>query len=108
MLLVAAILLAVFDVVPDSWDALLIGLAAVVEIAETLFWVWLSRRGRIRMGPETLVGATAEVVAPCRPVGQVRLQGELWRARCEEGADAGDTVLVRSLDGLTLLVEPAA
>jgi membrane protein implicated in regulation of membrane protease activity len=108
MLLVAAVLLAVFDVVPDSWDALLIGLAAVVEIAETLFWVWLSRRGRIRMGPETLVGATAEVVAPCRPVGQVRVQGELWRARCEEGADAGDTVLVRSLDGLTLLVEPAA
>ena len=108
MLLVAAVLLAVFDVVPDSWDALLIGLAAVVEIAETLFWVWLSRRGRVRMGPETLVGATAEVVASCRPLGQVRLQGELWRARCEEGADAGDTVLVRGLEGLTLLVEPAA
>jgi membrane protein implicated in regulation of membrane protease activity len=108
MLLVAAILLAVYDVVPDAWDAPLIAVAAVVEIAETFFWVWLSRRGRVRMGPETLVGATAEVVAPCRPMGQVRLEGELWRARCEAGADTGDTVLVRGLDGLTLLVEPAA
>jgi membrane-bound serine protease (ClpP class) len=38
----------------------------------------------------------------------VRLQGELWRARCAEGADAGEQVRVVALDGLTLLVEPAA
>jgi membrane protein implicated in regulation of membrane protease activity len=108
MLLVAAILLAVYDVIPQAWDAPVIIIATVVELAETAFWVWLSRRGRVRMGPETLVGATGEVMSPCRPVGQVRLEGELWRARCEDGADVGDRVRVLALDGLTLLVERAA
>jgi membrane protein implicated in regulation of membrane protease activity len=37
---------------------------------------------------------------------QVRIQGELWGARCEAGADPGDTVRVVERDGLTLLVEP--
>ncbi|MGH3047779.1 MAG: NfeD family protein, partial [Gaiellaceae bacterium] len=65
-------------------------------------------RARVKMGPETLIGATAEVVAACRPRGQVRLQGELWQARCEEGADVGERVRVRALEGLTLLVDRAA
>jgi membrane protein implicated in regulation of membrane protease activity len=60
------------------------------------------------MGPETLVGETAQVVTPCRPTGQVRLQGELWQARCEEGADVGEHVRVRALEGLTLIVERRA
>ena len=106
MLLVGAVLLAVY-VLPDVWDAPVIGVAAVIEVAETFFWIWLSRRGRVKMGPETLLGMTAEVVTPCRPTGQVRVQGELWRARCEEGADTGELVLVRALEGLTLVVDRA-
>jgi membrane-bound serine protease (ClpP class) len=58
------------------------------------------------MGAETLIGATARVVSDCRPLGQVRLRGELWRARCEAGASAGDTIRIVDRDGLTLLVEP--
>jgi membrane-bound serine protease (ClpP class) len=107
MILVGAVLLAVY-VLPGPWDIPVIAAAAAVEVAETFFWIWLSRRARIKMGPETLIGATAEVVAACRPSGQVRLQGELWRARCEEGADVGERVRVRALEGLTLLVERAA
>jgi membrane-bound serine protease (ClpP class) len=107
MLLVGAILLAVY-VLPAPWGVPVIAVAAIVEVAETFFWIWLSRRARVKMGPETLIGATAEVVAACRPRGQVRLEGELWQARCEEGADVGERVRVRELDGLTLLVERAA
>ncbi len=107
MLLVAAILLAVF-VVSAPWNIALVAGAAVIEIAEAVFWIWLSRRRRVQMGPETLVGATAQVVSPCRPYGQVRIQGELWRAHCADGADMGEQVTVRSLDGLTLVVERAA
>ena len=107
MLLVGAILQAVF-VLPAPWGIPVVAVAAVVEVAETLFWIWLSRRGKVTMGPETLVGAVAEVVTPCVPLGQVRLQGELWRARCEEGAEPGERVRVRALDGLTLVVERAA
>ena len=104
MLFVVAVILAVF-VVPSPWGLVLVGVAAVIEIGETFFWVWLSQRHRVKMGAETLLGAHAEVVAECRPVGQVRIQGELWRARCEVGADPGDEVRVVERDGLTLLVE---
>ena len=107
MILVGGILLAIF-VLPEQWRLPVILLAAVVEVAETLFWLWYSRRRRVQMGPETLVGTTGRVVTPCVPLGQVRVQGELWRAHCAEGADAGEEVRVVALDGLTLLVERAA
>lgn len=107
MLLLGAILLAIF-VLPDEWDIPVIILAAVVEIAETGFWLWYSRRRRVQMGPETLVGATGQVVTPCAPLGQVRVQGELWRAHCADGAAAGEEVRIVALEGLTLKVERAA
>ena len=63
-------------------------------------------RGRRKVvGAQTLVGQEAEVIAPCMPTGQVRIAGEIWGARCADGADAGDTVRVVGLSGLTLLVE---
>jgi membrane-bound serine protease (ClpP class) len=105
LLFVGAVLLALF-VVPRPWGLVLVAAAAVVEVGESFFWLHLSRRRRIQMGPETLIGATARVVSDCRPLGQVRLRGELWRARCEAGASAGDTVRIVDRDGLTLLVEP--
>lgn len=104
MLLLGAILLAVY-VLPDAWRIPVVALAAVIEVAETLFWIWLSRRGRVQMGPETLIGMRAQVVTACRPLGQVRVQGELWRARCEEGADPEETVSIQGLRELTLVVE---
>src|SRR5262245_12339080 len=101
MLLLGAVLLAVF-VLPDVWDVPVVIAAAVIEIGETGFWLWYTRRRRVQVGAETLIGATGRVVTPCRPLGQVRLQGELWRAHCDEGADEGDEVRVLELDGLTL------
>ena len=107
MLLLGAILLAVF-VLPDQWALPVVLAAAVIEVAETFFWLWYTKRRRVQMGPETLVGAVGQVVTPCRPLGQIRVQGELWRARCAEGADAGEHVRVTALDGLTLQVERSA
>jgi membrane-bound ClpP family serine protease len=106
VLFVVAVILAVF-VIPQPWGLVLVGVAAVVEIGETFFWIWLSQRRRAKVGAETLIGAVAEVVSACRPDGQVRVQGELWRARCDEGADRGETVRVVDRDGLTLRVERA-
>ena len=107
MILVGGILLAIF-VLPEQWRVPVILLAAVVEVAETLFWLWYSRRRRVQMGPETLVGTTGRVVTPCTPLGQVRVQGELWRAHYAEDADAGAEVSVVALEGPPLLVERAA
>lgn len=107
MIFVGALLLAFF-VVPDPWDIPLLAVAATIEVAETLFWLWLSRRARVKMGPETLVGSVGVVVTACRPSGQVRVDGELWGARCEGGAEVGEQVRVRALEGLTLIVERGA
>jgi len=46
-------------------------------------------------------------VAPCRPWGRVRLDGEDWAARCAVGADRGERVRVVEVESLTLVVEPA-
>jgi membrane-bound serine protease (ClpP class) len=104
--LVAAIFLALF-VLPSPWGIVAVGGAAVLEVGETAFWIWLSKRRRPQVGAEALIGATAQVVTACRPLGNVRVAGELWRARCEAGADPGDTVRIQALEGLTLVVEPA-
>ena len=89
---------------PIGWAVL--GIAAVVELGETAFWVDWNRRRRAQVGAETLVGASAVVVTACRPDGQVRLRGELWQAHCNAGADPGADVVVEAVDGLTLAVRP--
>jgi membrane protein implicated in regulation of membrane protease activity len=104
VLFVVAVILAIL-VVPAPWGLVLVGVAGIVEIGESYVWMRISRRHQIKVGAETLIGALAEVTAACRPIGQVRIQGELWRARCQDGADPGEQVRVVARDDLTLLVE---
>ena len=103
VILIGSILLAVY-VVPMPWSILVVAVGLVVEVGETAFWWWLSHRRKPKVGVEMLVGAQATVVTSCRPQGQVRVAGELWQARCDEGADPGDEVRVLAVDGLALVV----
>jgi len=114
MLTIVALILAVLFL-PSPWNVVLVATAAIVDIAETGVLVWWSRRRR-RLGPAA-VGAGAIVgragialgrldpVAP-NPVGQVRVGGEIWSARSAEPIDPGAAIIVRSVDGLVLGVEP--
>jgi membrane-bound serine protease (ClpP class) len=77
----------------------------LLDIGESLFLLRWSRRRRAVTGAEALIGRTANVVTRCRPDGQVRIAGELWRAHSSRGADPGDDVVVRGVDGLTLFVD---
>jgi membrane protein implicated in regulation of membrane protease activity len=43
-------------------------------------------------------------VSECRPSGRVRVHGEVWRAVCRDGAEAGDPVVVLAVSDLTLEV----
>ena len=104
MALVVAILLAVFWL-DSPWQEAAIVAGAALELTETGLLIWWSKRRRATVGAETLVGRRAVVATPCMPHGQVRVAGELWRARCDAGAGVGDEVVVRALDGLTLEVE---
>jgi len=105
VILVAGILIGIF-VVPDAWTIPVIAIAAVLELSETLFTFWWSRRAPPKVGPETLIGATGRVVEELRPIGRVRVRGETWRARGREEISTGTRVRVTDRDRLTLVVEP--
>jgi membrane-bound serine protease (ClpP class) len=68
------------------------------------------RDGPVRTGWEELIGAVGEVREPLDPTGQVFVEGALWQARAGEGSrvELGNRVRVKSVDGLTLEVEPVA
>ena len=104
MILVAGILIAIFAV-PDAWTLPVIAIAVVVEVTETLFTLWWSRRAPPKVGPETLIGASGRVTERLGPVGRVRVKGEVWRARSEERIDADVRVQVIGRDQLTLIVK---
>ncbi len=106
MLFLLGVFLAVF-VLPSPWGLVAIGVGAALDIAETgAFW-WWSQRRQASVGVETLVGVVGEAISDLWPDGQVRIRGEIWRARCGGGCDSGTKVVVRSVEGLTLVVDPA-
>jgi membrane-bound serine protease (ClpP class) len=101
--LVVALLLAFF-VLEGPWDVLVVVGAIVLEVGEIVFWLWYSKRRQVQVGAETLIGRPGVVIKACRPLGQVRVDGEIWAARCVSGADVGTAVRVEGLEGLTLRV----
>lgn len=61
----------------------------------------------VSMHTEALVGRTAQALTSIERNGQVKLAGELWSARMEDGhepAPAGSTVRVTRIDGATAIV----
>jgi membrane-bound serine protease (ClpP class) len=72
-----------------------------------------ARRRRISAGPERLIGHLGVVRKWHEPVGDVLVDGALWRARrswCDDELaelHEGDPIVVERLDGLTLAVRPA-
>jgi membrane protein implicated in regulation of membrane protease activity len=92
---------------PSPVNVVVLCLGVVGEVGEIVWGRRLAKRWRPRTGAEAMVGLEAEVATPCRPRGQVRVNGELWEATCEEGADPGETVRVTAVKGLTLVVERA-
>jgi membrane protein implicated in regulation of membrane protease activity len=108
VILLLAILLVVLVPITSPWNIVVIALACVLEVGEIIFlrrWAKrLDRRTAKSTGSEAMIGQRAKVVETCRPTGMVQLRGELWEARCESGADRGEMVSVKSVDGLTLIV----
>ena len=106
MLFLIALLLAIF-LLPSPWGFIVVACALVVDVLEVSVGLWYSKRRRATVGTDALVGVTGVAIDDLFPEGQVRVNGEIWRARCEAGCDAGAAVVVRAVNGLTLEVEPA-
>ena len=74
----------------------------------TLFLVRIAIRARKNksvMGVDALVGLTAVAQQPLSPNGQVLVHGELWQAESPTPVAPGETVIVRAVRNLTLLVD---
>ena len=103
-------------IVPD-----LLWLQVVVALLTAVLTLWLLRPTllhKVRSSPgyrsslDTLMGAggtaTAEITSSA---GEVRVEGQLWEARPYDGQTRileGQSVEVFGMDGVTLLVHPAA
>jgi membrane-bound serine protease (ClpP class) len=97
-----------------SIDVPVVIVAAALLGGMTMFAVskaLAARHGPVSTGWEEMVGREGVVKVPLDPVGQIYIQGALWRARLSDpNADpprVGDRVRVDSVDGLTLNVTPA-
>lgn len=92
-----------------SWPALIAVLVIVVVFfAIVIGAVAQVLRRRPAVGSEILVGASGITVSPLAPEGQVRVEGEIWKARAEgPHLPKGEPVKVVRTDGLTLIVRRA-
>ncbi len=105
MVLIAG--LAGFFLLPTPWNVVAVVAAALVEVAEVMFWLRFLRRYRVSTGAEGLVGQRGEVIEPFSGgSGRVRVHGEIWAARHQSPLTSGERVRVVRVDGLTLEVEP--
>ena len=99
--------------------ALVVSVALAIGVGAGAMLLWAVRaslpvvRTRARTGAEALVGQIGVVRQEPAPLGQILVDGALWRARpCweEDGAPAlrkGDHVVVERVNGLTLSVRRA-
>jgi membrane protein implicated in regulation of membrane protease activity len=104
MLLLGAALFLAIVVLPAPWGIVVVSCAIAWEVAEKAFWLRWSKRIPVAVGPEAMIGLPVTVVSPCSPVGRVQLFGERWQARCEEGADVGERLVIEAVEDITLVV----
>ncbi len=88
-----------------AWAAwTFISICVIVDVIMYPF-VW---RAYDKDNPDSMSGSQGIAVDRLSPSGYVRIKGELWRAKIIEGGSAiekGEVVTVRSISGLTLIVQ---
>ena len=109
---ITAMILGSLMLIKSSEPFMRISLAAIlattgVTAAFFIFIVTMAlrtQRQKTTTGVEGLIGQVGTARTPLRPEGRIFVGGELWSARCEEGAETGDKVRVQAVKGLTLIV----
>ncbi len=64
-----------------------------------------ARKNKVLIGPQAMLGAIGIAQQPIAPRGQILVHGELWQAESDTPISPGDSVRVRAIRDLTLLVE---
>jgi len=103
-------LLLVDSPIPEMRVHLLTALAVSIPFGLiTAFLMTIAikaRRNKVVTGAQGLVGETGVVQTALSPQGKVFVHGELWDAVAPSALPAGQLVVVRRIDGLTLEVDP--
>ncbi|HZW95071.1 MAG TPA: nodulation protein NfeD [Candidatus Eremiobacteraceae bacterium] len=105
-------LLLVDSPIPEMRVHLLTALAVSIPLGLiTAFLMSIAlraRRNKRVSGAEGLIGETGIAQTSLSPRGKIFVHGELWDAVSSSDVSAGQTVVVRRVDGLLLQVDPAA
>ncbi|MFZ0541542.1 MAG: NfeD family protein, partial [Candidatus Sulfotelmatobacter sp.] len=67
-----------------------------------------ARRNKMVSGAQGIIGETGIAQTALCPRGKIFVHGELWDAVSSADVSAGQSVVVRRIDGLLLQVEPLA
>ncbi len=78
---------------------------SVVVIVAGLGFVMKTRLTKPTTGWDELIGEVVRAETDIAPVGTVHIHGEIWRASATEPVRRGEDVVIRDVDGLTLVVE---
>jgi len=109
-LLVIGGLLLVDGPIPEMRVRLITALAVSVPLGIiTAFLMSIAvraRRNKVVTGRQGLVGEIGVAETALSPSGKVFIHGELWDAVSTLNVSAGERVVVRQVDGLTLRVDP--
>jgi membrane-bound serine protease (ClpP class) len=109
-LLVIGGLLLVDGPIPEMRVHLLTALAVSIPLGIiTAFLMTIAvraRRNKVTTGEQGLLGEIGITRTPLSPAGKIFVHGELWDAVSTVNIPAGERVVVRQVDGLTLHVEP--
>jgi membrane-bound serine protease (ClpP class) len=105
-------LLLVDSPIPEMRVHLLTALAVSIPLGLiTAFLMSIAlkaRRNKRVSGAEGLIGETGIAQTSLSPRGKIFVHGELWDAVSSSNVSAGQTVVVRRVDGLLLQVDPLA
>lgn len=111
VLLTLGALLLVDAPIPEMRVHLLTALAVSIPLGViTAFLMSIAlkaRRNKVVTGAQGLVGETGVAQTALTPGGKVFVHGELWDAVASTKVAAGEKIIVRSVDGLQLRVDPA-
>jgi membrane-bound serine protease (ClpP class) len=103
-------LLLVDSPIPEMRVHLLTALAVSIPLGLiTAFLMGIAlkaRRNKMVSGAQGLIGETGIAQTALSPSGKIFVHGELWDAVSSAEVPAGQTVVVRQIDGLLLQVEP--
>src|ERR1019366_2187334 len=111
-LLVIGGLLLVDGPIPEMRVRLVTALAVAIPLGIiTAFLMNIAvraRRNKIVTGKQGLIGEIGVAETALSPAGKVFVHGELWDAVSAVPVSAGEPIIIRQVDGLTLRVDPVA